>query len=136
MSTVPTASLLMRELEFTTSRSSGPGGQNVNKVNTRVTLRFDVVHSDLLSADQKEIIAKKLAAKISTEGMFMISSQETRSQLHNKELVIASFDQLLTKAFTVKKKRKPTKPSKSAVESRIKGKKQASEKKKWRQKPL
>lgn len=135
MSAIPAASLLMRELEFTTSRSSGPGGQNVNKVNTRVTLRFDVVHSDLLGADQKEIIFKKLSAKISVEGILIINSQETRSQLQNKELAIVSFDQLMIKAFTIKKKRRPTKPSKSAVENRIKGKKQAGEKKKWRQKP-
>jgi ribosome-associated protein len=136
MKSVPQAAFLIGELVFTTSRSSGPGGQNVNKVNSKVTLRFDVVNSALLSAKEKDIILKKLATKITNEGVLVLNAQESRSQLQNKEDVMVNFDRLLKKAFEKKKARKKTKPSKSAVAKRIKGKKQTSEKKKWRQKPI
>lgn len=128
--------LLERELEFTTSRSSGPGGQNVNKVNTKVTLKFDIGRSAILNEEEKEILLKKLAAKITTEGILLLSSQDKRSQLQNKEDVILKLNNLLTKAFAKKKVRKATKPSKSAVQQRITKKKQHAEKKKWRQKPF
>jgi ribosome-associated protein len=136
MKSVPQAAFLIGELVFTTSRSSGPGGQNVNKVNSKVTLRFDVVNSALLSTEEKDIILKKLATKITNEGVLVLNAQESRSQLQNKEDVMANFDSLLKKAFEKKKARKKTKPSKSAVAKRIKSKKQTSEKKKWRQKPI
>lgn len=129
------AAFFISELVFTTSRSSGPGGQNVNKVNSKVTLRFDVVNSAILSEQEKEIILKKLAAKITNEGVLVINAQESRSQLQNKEDAIANLDRLLKKAFEKKKARKKTKPSKSAVAKRINSKKQTAEKKKWRQKP-
>ena len=125
----------MHELVFTTSRSSGPGGQNVNKVNTKVTVRFDVPNSDALTTDEKEIIIAKLKSHVTTEGVVVISSQEKRSQLENKENVILKLEKLLKKAFEKKKARKATKPSKGAVQNRIKTKKQVSEKKKWRQRP-
>ncbi|MEI9920641.1 MAG: alternative ribosome rescue aminoacyl-tRNA hydrolase ArfB [Bacteroidota bacterium] len=115
--------MLQSEVEFSTARSGGPGGQNVNKVESKVILRFDVVGSRILSADQKE----KLKADT-----IILQSQESRSQLENKELVIKKFDALLVKAFTERKKRKATKPSKSSVQKRISQKKRHSEKKKWR----
>lgn len=130
------AAFFISELVFTTSRSSGPGGQNVNKVNSKVTLRFDVVNSAILSEQEKEIILKKLATKITNEGVLVINAQESRSQLQNKEDAIANLDRLLKKAFEKKKARKKTKPSKSAVAKRINSKKQTAEKKKWRQKPI
>lgn len=130
-----TATLLINELVFTTSRSSGPGGQNVNKVNTKVTLRFDVQNSQFLTDEEKEIILKKLASKITTEGILVLTSQDSRSQLQNKEAVILKLENIITKAFEKKKARRATKPSKGAVQNRIKTKKQLSEKKKWRQKP-
>jgi ribosome-associated protein len=129
------ASVLGRELEFTTSRSSGPGGQNVNKVNTKVTLRFDVSGSQALTADEKEILLRKLASRLTNDGVLILSSQDKRSQLQNKEGVIAKFEVLVAKSFRKKKVRKATKPSKSAVEKRITQKKRRSEKKKWRSKP-
>lgn len=132
----PQAEFLFRELMFTTSRSSGPGGQNVNKVNSKVTLRFDVVHSALLTEEQKEIILKKLETRITTDGVLVLHAQEKRSQLQNKEVVVEVFNKLLKKAFEKKKVRKKTKPSKAAVTKRINNKKQNAEKKKWRQKPI
>lgn len=124
---------LASELVFTTSRSSGPGGQNVNKVNTKVTLRWHVKNSVLLSPDQKELLLQKLSSRLTTDGELLISAQEKRSQLQNKEEVLQKFDQLLTLAFKKKKKRKATKPSKSAVQNRLDRKKKHADKKKLRQ---
>jgi len=76
---------LSGEFQFLTSRSSGPGGQNVNKVNSKVELRFDIQNSSLLSEEQKEILLVKLSAKISSEGILSIVSQRDRSQLTNKD---------------------------------------------------
>lgn len=127
-----TSQLVASELEFVTSRSSGPGGQNVNKVNTKVTLRWPVVGSVILSAEERETITQKLASRITLEGELVISAQDKRSQLQNKEAVLAKLDELLTKAFVKKKKRKATKPSKGAVQKRIESKKKKSDKKKMR----
>lgn len=131
---IPQAEMLMSELFFSASRSSGPGGQNVNKVNSKVTLKWDVVHSLLLDEDQQKLIVKKLASRLTKEGMLILTAQDKRSQLQNKEEVISKLNQLLVKAFTPKKTRKKTKPSKAAQQARIKDEKQRSEKKQWRQK--
>jgi len=125
---------LRHELVFGVSRSSGPGGQNVNKVNSKVTLKFDVAKSNELSAEEKDIILQKLASKLSTDGVLILTSQDSRSQLDNKQAALLKFDRLLTKAFERPKPRKTTKPSKSSVQKRINSKKQHAEKKKWRQK--
>jgi ribosome-associated protein len=130
------SALVGSELEFITSRSSGPGGQNVNKVNSKVTLRFDITHSKILTDDEKFIIATKLHNKLTEDGVLLISAQDKRSQLNNKEEAIRKFDFLLKKAFEKQKPRKKTKPSKGAMESRIKKKKAVSEKKKWRRAPI
>ena len=125
---------LLHELTFTTSRSSGPGGQNVNKVNSKVTLKWDVTRSFILKPEQKEMIFKKLAPRITTEGILMITSQEKRSQFENKEAALSKLDQMLVKAFRKTKVRKATKPTRAAKQKRIKRKKLHSEKKQWRQK--
>jgi len=125
---------LEKELVFRVSRSSGPGGQNVNKVNSKVTLRFDVDGSGALTEEEKEVIRKRLATSISQDGELILSAQESRSQLANKEAVLQKFDRLLTKAFAKKKVRKASKPSKSAVQNRLQHKKRHSDKKRWRQK--
>jgi len=130
---IPQSHNLVAELVFTTARSSGPGGQNVNKVNSKVMLKFDVTNSLLLSDEQKQVLLKKLASKITREGILTLTAQDKRSQLENKEAVIQKFNQLLTKAFTPTKKRKATKPTKASKQARMKSKKQHSEKKKWRQ---
>ena len=126
--------MLQSEVAFSTARSGGPGGQNVNKVNSKVILKFSVNDSKLLSDEEKTRILGKLKSYITGEGVLMLQSQEDRSQLTNKQLVIEKLNDLLTKAFTDKKKRKATKPSKGSVQKRISEKKQHSEKKEWRKK--
>lgn len=126
---------ILPEVEFSTSRSSGPGGQNVNKVNTKVTLRWDIAKSTVLTDEQKVLVREKLKSKLTQEGVLIVHAQEKRSQLDNKATAIAKLDKLLARAFEVSKPRKKTKPGKSAVQKRLSGKKLHSEKKKWRQRP-
>ena len=123
---------LSRELEFSASRSSGPGGQNVNKVNTRIELRFHVRNSQLLTDEQKGRLTDKLASRLTIEGELIIVCQEKRSQLANKELATQRFYVLLEKSLRPSKKRKATKPTKASVEKRITTKKQQAEKKRLR----
>lgn len=117
------------EFEIQASRSSGPGGQNVNKVNSKIQLFFDVNNSQILSEEEKIILHSKWENKLDNESKIMFQSQEKRSQLHNKELAIRKFYDALMKAFEKKKIRKATKPSKGAIESRIKAKKVNAQKK-------
>jgi len=126
------ATLLGGELVFTTSRSGGPGGQNVNKVNTKVSVRFDIPGSQVLTKEEKEILLKKLSSRLTNEGVLLLSSQDKRSQLQNKEAVVARFEAVIANAFKKRKPRKATKPSKASVEKRITEKKRQGEKKKWR----
>lgn len=120
------------ELHFSASRSSGPGGQNVNKVSTRMEVRFHVASSALLSDAEKELVAEKLASRINLAGELVLVSQTKRSQLQNKEKVIEKFYMLLTRALTPRKKRTPTKPSRASKEERLEAKRQQSEKKERR----
>src|SRR5258708_32244354 len=133
---VLTPAFLVNEIDFSTSRSSGPGGQNVNKVNTKVTLRWNVKQSTLITPDERELLLQKLTTRLTTDGTLIITSQEKRSQLQNKEEVLIKLERLLKQAFAKKKKRKATKPSKSAVQTRLDKKKKHSDKKKWRQNRL
>ena len=125
---------LSSEFQFITSRSSGPGGQNVNKVNSKVELRFDVQNSGLLTDGQKEILLAKLATKISSEGILSIVSQRDRSQLSNKEDAISKLYILISKALKPVKHRKSTRPTKSSVERRLTGKRIKAEVKQNRSK--
>ncbi|MGV8140069.1 MAG: alternative ribosome rescue aminoacyl-tRNA hydrolase ArfB [Mangrovibacterium sp.] len=120
---------LENEFVFQTSRSSGPGGQNVNKVNSRVELRFDVLNSVLLTEGQKEILQMKLASKLTSEGVLIVASQESRSQLENKELSVQKLYKQICGALKPVKKRKPTRPTKSSEEKRLQKKKLQAEKK-------
>ena len=126
---------LIKEVVLTASRSDGPGGQAVNKVNTKVTLRFDVPGSNVLTEEQKEVILQKLGNKLTGSGVLVIAAQESRSQQQNREAVLAKFERLIRQSLIKKKARKATKPSKQAAKNRIEEKKRKSEKKKWRQRP-
>lgn len=125
---------LSSEFQFLTSRSSGPGGQNVNKVNSKVELRFDIRNSLKLSEEQKGILLFKLATKISTDGILSVVSQKDRSQLVNKEDAIQKLNNLITKALTPVKRRRNTKPTKGSVEKRLNTKRLKSAIKQNRQK--
>lgn len=123
---------LSSEFVFQTSRSGGPGGQNVNKVNSRVELRFNIPESLLLNDAQKAILMEKLASRLTTDGTLILAAQKERSQLQNKERVIQRFYNLLVKSLRPVKKRRATKPTRSSVEKRLTVKKQQSEKKRLR----
>jgi len=122
------------ELTFKMTRSSGKGGQHVNKVSTKVELYFDVLNSQELDIAEKAIIQEKLSSQISNEGVLRVTCQETRSQLVNKDLVIQKFYKLIKKALHVPKRRKPTKTPKGVIEKRLKQKKKRSQSKQLRKK--
>ncbi|NVO85466.1 alternative ribosome rescue aminoacyl-tRNA hydrolase ArfB [Hymenobacter terrestris] len=117
------------ELQFQTSRSSGPGGQNVNKVESRVELRFRVADSQLLTDEQKQTLLEKLASRLTQEGELLVTAQEDRSQLRNRETALLKFYQLLVKTLHRPKTRRPTKPGKGAVRKRLESKKKHGDKK-------
>ena len=123
------------ELQFKAVRSSGAGGQNVNKVSSKVELSFDVPASEGLSDVEKERLLQKLKTRLTNDGVLILQCDEARSQHKNKDLVIKRFFDILKKGLTVPKKRKRTKPSKSSIEKRLKSKKKAAEKKANRKPP-
>jgi len=123
---------IINEIKYKTSRSSGSGGQSVNKVSSKVELRFDIDASLVLTDKQKNLVKRKLKNRISTEGILIISSDSERTQLGNKKKVNELFLELLEKAFKKPKKRIKTKPTKASKERRLKQKKIQSEKKKLR----
>jgi ribosome-associated protein len=110
------------ELIFQATRSSGPGGQNVNKVSSKVELRFNYRNSLLLSEAEKAIISEKLVNKINKEDEIVLVAQTDRSQLKNKEKVTEKFYSLLKQALTPRKKRVSTKPTRASVEKRLESK--------------
>lgn len=123
------------ELTYTTSRSSGPGGQHVNKVSSRVTLLFNVTASPSLSEDQKRLIRTRLATRVSREGILRVVSQAHRSQAANREEATQRFIALLRSAVTRKPRRKKTTPPAAATQRRLDTKKQRSQVKQRRAKP-
>lgn len=122
------------EIEFSASRAGGPGGQHVNKTNTRITLRWNVTSSMALNEEQKQRLQDKLQSELTTTGDLIIHSSESRSQEHNKKAALARFAQKINKALQVPKKRMKPRVSKSAKEKRLQSKKQRGELKKMRSK--
>ncbi|WP_299706650.1 alternative ribosome rescue aminoacyl-tRNA hydrolase ArfB [uncultured Pontibacter sp.] len=120
---------LEREMSFQASRSGGAGGQNVNKVASKVELRFHVGDSQLLSDEEKSLVQEKLGSRINSEGYLQLVCQAERSQFRNKELCIERFYELLRQAFTRQKKRTATKPTRASVRKRLESKKRQSDKK-------
>jgi ribosome-associated protein len=132
---MPAKEYLIKECTFKTSRSGGKGGQNVNKVSSKVELIFNVASSAHFTEEQKELINAKLATRLDSEGNLHIVSQEDRSQLLNKQRTILKLEALLIKALHVEKKRKPTKIPKSVKEKRLQNKLMISSRKETRKKP-
>jgi ribosome-associated protein len=122
------------ELEITTSRAGGPGGQHVNKTNTRITIRWNVKNTTVLSETLKERILTKLHAQLTTEGDLIIHSSESRSQLQNKKAALVHLTRLLNQALKKPKKRVATKVSAQAKEERLAEKSRRSETKRMRSK--
>ena len=126
---------IIKQLNFKAIRSSGAGGQHVNKVSSKVELTFDVLNSEGFTTAEKERLLFMLANRLTKDDKLILQCDEARSQHKNKQLVVKRFFELLKKALQVPKKRRPTKPSKSSIEKRLKSKKAASSKKVNRQKP-
>jgi len=126
---------IISELNFKAVRSSGAGGQNVNKVSSKVVLSFDLNQSKVLTEEEISLVQKNLATRLTSENILILNCDEDRSQLKNKEIVTKRFLALIKNALIIPKNRKPTKIPKSAIRKRLKEKKNWSEVKKNRQKP-
>lgn len=126
---------IISELSFKAVRSSGAGGQNVNKVSSKVVLTFDLNASQALSEEEKSLLLTNIAHRLTTENVLILNCDEDRSQLKNKDIVIKRFLEIIKKGLFVPKVRKATRIPKSVIKKRIKDKKNVSEIKQLRKRP-
>ncbi|WP_456378581.1 alternative ribosome rescue aminoacyl-tRNA hydrolase ArfB [Lutibacter sp.] len=126
---------IIKELKFKAVRSSGAGGQHVNKVSSKVELIFDVLNSSNLLDEEKELLLKNLSSKLTKNGMLLLQCDESRSQHKNKEIVIKRFLEQIINGLKIPKKRKPSKPTKNSIQKRLEKKKKQAFKKAFRRKP-
>lgn len=132
---MPDIDILRQELSFKAVRSSGAGGQHVNKTSSKVVVTFDIPASSAFNEDEKTLLIKNLSSRLTKESILILDSSESRSQHSNKELVIEKLINLITAALKKVKPRKKTKPSRASKLKRLKEKKTLSEKKINRQRP-
>ena len=111
------------ELVFKASRSSGPGGQNVNKLSTKISAEVDITNCSFLTDEQKEIVLRKLAARLTKDNRLIVESQKFRSQKANRDFAVEKLTKIIENSLKKPKKRRPTKPTKTSVEKRLKSKK-------------
>ena len=126
---------IISELQYKAVRSSGAGGQNVNKVSSKVVLTFDLNTSQTLSIEEKLLLETNIASRLTSENILILNCDEDRSQLKNKEIVTKRFLEIITAGLIVPKIRKATKIPRSVIEKRIKQKRNISEIKLSRRKP-
>ena len=126
---------LISELQFKAVRSSGAGGQHVNKVSSKVILNFDLANSKVFSEYQKTLLIKNLATRLTLDGVLILQSDDSRSQHKNKELVIKRFKEIINQGLVVPKKRRPTKVPRSVRLKRLTNKRQQADKKAKRRPP-
>lgn len=124
------------ELEITTSRAGGPGGQHVNKTDSRITIRWNASNTNALNQEQKSLVLQNLQARLTNEGDLIVHNSESRSQLQNKEIALANLAEIIRKALKVPKKRMATKVSRSAKEARLQSKSRHSSIKQARSKKI
>ncbi len=126
---IPTSEVL-----FKASRSGGPGGQNVNKLNTKISAEINISNCSFLTDEQKAVILKKLAGRLTKDNRLLVESQQFRSQKANRDFAVEKLAKIIENALKKQKKRKPTKPTRTSVEKRLKSKKMKSRLKQQRQK--
>ena len=126
---------ILSELQFKATRSSGAGGQHVNKTSSKIELSFNLENSNSLNDNDKELLKAKLSSKLTKENILILFCEETRSQHRNKEIAIKRFLALLKTNLIRPKKRRKTKPSKGTLKKRVETKKRTSVKKALRKKP-
>ena len=127
--------VLLSELKFKAVRSSGAGGQNVNKVSSKVVLSFDLGNSLGLTHDEKELLLTKIATKLTQENILILTSEEDRSQLKNKEVVVKKFLKVIENGLKIPKERKETRIPRAVKEKRLQEKKSTASIKENRKKP-